>query len=60
MDQLSQHGHVPKYEQYSATYQEVEKKLIEVMKINKQNKCQRCGEVYREMINREGLCGDEI
>jgi hypothetical protein len=37
----------------------VEKKLIDIMRINRENKCAICGDVYKVIINRNGMCGEE-
>lgn len=29
------------------------------MKINKENQCAICGEIYKIIINRPGMCGEE-
>ncbi|CAD8114499.1 unnamed protein product [Paramecium primaurelia] len=62
MDQLNQHGLVPLYQLYVQTYDNVQKKLIEIMKINKENQCQVCG-VIRDVWRRrrsEGSCSNAL
>ncbi|CAD8122246.1 unnamed protein product [Paramecium sonneborni] len=56
MDQLNQHGLVPLYQLYVQTYDNVQKKLIEIMKINKENQCQVCGTI-RNVWRRRRLKG---
>jgi len=44
---------------YDKTYAENELKKIEVLKINGQNVCKTCGETYKTIINKMGICGEE-
>lgn len=45
------------YGRYQAKLQENELKEVEIMKMNSENRCKKCGEVYNVNVNRADSCG---
>lgn len=45
------------YARYQAKLHENEKKEIEILKMNNENRCKKCGETYNINVNRADSCG---